>query len=233
MKSGTGKALWLTLLAVAAAALPAHAAAAPGTVTSIATAGDQGARAVAPLDIFTLEGAPVANRISAFPDPSSGRLTLVSPEGITAPSSPSGVCTQDSPTQVSCTAGYVDVIAGDLGGGADSFSAAPTLAVAVGANLPGADRPLLGGPGRDRLIGGAADDLILGGSGPDVLRGAGATDILRGEAGADSIGGGASPDALYGGPGPDKLNGGGGRDRCVGGPDTDVGKSCTESRQIP
>lgn len=232
MRFGTGNALRLTLLACALTAL-APAASSAATRGSIDRLAPPGARAAAPLDIFTLAGAPEPNRISASLDPASGRLVLSSPEGIAAPATPGGECRQDAATQVSCDPGYVDVIAGDLGGGADAFSADPALPVAIGLNLQGADRPLLGGPGRDRLLGGAADDLIIGGGGADVLEGRGGADILRGEGGPDKIKGGAAPDLLSGGGGADRLNGGSGRDRCLGGGGRDIGVGCSERKSIP
>jgi len=221
------------VLALAGAlAVPGSALAQP-TSTSLDTGGG-GARAAASLDVFTLAGAPEPNRITAYLDP-TGRLVLSSPEGITAPApAPGGQCRQDAPSQVSCDAGFVDVIAGDLAGGADAFTADPALTVAIGVDATGPmDRPLVGGPGRDRLIGGAGDDLVLGGLGPDFINGAGATDILRGEGGADVVKGGSAPDLLSGGGGADALSGGGGRDRCLGGAGVDTGRSCSEARSIP
>jgi len=233
MRLGTGKAgsaALCALIAALAAAPPAHGG---PTATALTTVTAAGARAAANLDVFTLAGAPQPNRISAHLD-ATGRLVLVSPEGIMAPSSPGNECRQEGASQVSCDPGFVDAIAGDLGAGPDSFSADPALTVAIGLNLPGpSDRPLLGGDGRDRLLGGAADDLILGGAGADSLSGSGGTDILRGEAGADDLFGGSAPDVLSGGAGPDKLNGGPGRDRCIGGGGRDRAGSCAESAGVP
>ena len=233
MRLGTGKAgsaALCALIAALTAAPPAHGG---PTATALTTVTASGARAAANLDVFTLAGAPQPNRISAYLD-ATGRLVLVSPEGIMAPSSPGNECRQEGASQVSCDPGFVDAIAGDLGAGADSFSADPALTVAIGLNLPGpSDRPLLGADGRDRLVGGAADDLILGGAGADTLSGSGGTDILRGEAGADDLFGGSAPDVLSGGAGPDKLNGGPGRDRCIGGGGRDRAGSCAESAGVP
>ena len=236
MRFGTGNALRLALLASAlagATAVPASASASAATSTALERVDGPGSFAVAPLDIFTLTGAPEPNRIGADLDPATGRLLLTSPEGIMAPATPRGECRQDAATQVSCEPGYVDAIGGDLGGGADSFTAGPGLPVVIGLNLEGTERPLLGGSGRDRLIGGAADDLILGGAGADLLNGTDGTDILRGEGGADKLKGGPAPDLLSGGAGDDRLNGGSGRDRCLGGGGRDRGFGCAESNGIP
>jgi Ca2+-binding RTX toxin-like protein len=225
---------WLSLLAIAllAALAAAPASANIVTSTSLSRAQPEGASASAAITVFTIDGTPFPTRIDAFIG-DSGRLTLVSPEGITAPSSPSGICTQDSTTQVSCNPGAIGAIAGDLEGGSDTFTADPALTVAVGMEAAGVDNPLIGGGGRDRIIGGAASDLIHGGPNADSIEGNGATDVLRGEAGRDDLSGGASPDALFGGAGPDKLNGGGGRDLCSGGGGVDAGKSCNVRKGIP
>ncbi len=234
MRFGTGKARSAALCALAAAALAAAPAAhGRATTTALTTVAPDGARVAANLDVFTLAGAPQPNRISAHID-ATGRLVLMSPEGIIAPSSPGNECRQEGSSQVSCAPGFVDAIAGDLGAGPDSFSADPALTVAIGLNLPGSsDRPLLGADGRDRIVGGAADDLILGGLGADSLSGEEGTDILRGEAGADDVFGGGAPDIVSGGSGPDRLNGGSGRDRCGGGGGRDRAVSCAESSGIP
>ncbi|MGZ5330213.1 MAG: calcium-binding protein [Solirubrobacterales bacterium] len=235
---GTSKGLGCGMLAGMAAiaiALPGGATGspgAPGHTTSLARATGGGAVAAESLTVFTIAGTPAPGRINAFAGP-SGRLTLVSPEGIVEPDGPSTQCIQDSATQVSCEPGYVDVIAGDLLGGADVFTAAPSLATGIGIDLVGPDRPLSGGPGRDQINGGSGADLLEGGAGPDVLFGAGLTDVLRGGAGKDELRGGGAPDALLGGGGNDRLDGGGGRDSCNGGGGVDRGFSCTASRKIP
>lgn len=220
-------------LAVAVTAVaPAGAQAAPGHTTSLGRAGGTSAAAAESTTIFTVTGTALPGRINAFSGP-SGRLTLVSPEGIVEPDGPSPQCTQDSATQVSCEPGYVDVIAGDLKAGADIFTAAPSLTTGIGADLIGPDRPLTGGAGRDRINGGSGRDLLEGGAGGDVLIGAGLSDVLRGGAGKDDLRGGGAPDALFGGGGADRLHGGRGRDQCDGGGGRDQGISCTGSKQIP
>ena len=230
---GTGKALGAALLAfVVIVFAPSAAAASKAATTTSLEPARPGASAAATVNYFTITGTAFPTRINAYMD-LSGRLTLVSPEGITAPSAPAGVCTQDSPTQVSCAPGSVSAIKGDLGGGADSFTTDPALAIAIGLALPGPDSALLGGGGRDRLIGAAEGDLIEGGPGPDSLDGSGSDDILRGGAGRDGLNGGAGPDVLYGDSGADKLNGGGGANLCVGGLGTDVARSCLQSKGIP
>lgn len=235
--SGTGTARWLSLPALLCVAALAPAVASADSRKPIGTSLSQvqapGAQTAASQTVFTIDGRPYPVRISAFIGP-EGRLTLVSPEGITAPYSPRSECTQDGPTQVSCQPLLVQIIAGDLRGGADTFTAAPTLDVQVGADLAGApDRPLSGGPGRDRITGGAANDLILGGAGPDFLSGLGSSDVIRGGGGKDTVLGGIAPDALFGGGGPDLLDGGPGRDLCNGGGGRDKGVSCTARKKIP
>lgn len=220
------------LAAAAMAVVPAGAQAAPGHTTSLAPAAGRAAAAAESTTIFTVTGTALPGRINAFTGP-SGRLTLVSPEGIVEPDGPSPLCTQDSATQVSCEPGYVDVIAGDLKAGADIFTAAPSLTTAIGADLIETDTPLTGGAGRDRINGGSGRDLLEGGGGPDVLVGAGLSDVLRGGAGKDDLRGGGAPDALFGGGGADRLHGGRGRDQCDGGGGRDRGISCTGSKQIP
>ena len=234
-RPGTGRgvrASLLALLALAAAAAPAQAA--PGHTSSLAAAVAPGwaSSSAETKTIFNLTGTNFPGRVNAFVGP-SGRLTVVSPEGIVEPDGPSPQCTQDSATQVSCEPGYVDVLAGDLRGGADVFTAAPSLSVGIGIDLVGPDRPLSGGAGRDQITGGSGNDLIEGGAGADVLVGAGLTDVLRGGAGSDVLRGGGAPDLLLGGRGPDTLNGGGGRDGCNGGPARDRASSCTVLKGIP
>ena len=217
-------------------ALPAGALAKPKAATTSSTslqrANPAGAIAAESLTIFTIDGTAFPGRINAFIS-TTARLTLVSPEGINAPASPGGECTQDSPTQVSCLGGFVDVIAGDLKGGADTFTAATLLPAQIGASLVGADNPLRGGSGRDRLVGGAGTDFIEGGGGPDALVGTGSADLLRGGAGRDALSGGEAADALFGGGGPDVLNGGPGRDLCSGGGGRDRASDCTGLKKIP
>jgi hypothetical protein len=220
------------LLAVVPASAPGAPKAAATSTTSIARANPAGAMAAEGLTIFTIDGTAFPGRINAFVS-TTARLTLVSPEGITAPSTPGGECVQDSPTQVSCLGGFVDVIAGDLKGGADTFTAATLLPVQIGASLVGADKPLAGGSGRDRLVGGAATDLIEGGGGPDAIVGTGSADLLRGGAGRDQLSGGEAADALFGGGGRDLLNGGPGRDLCSGGGGRDRASDCTGYKKVP
>jgi hypothetical protein len=234
-KPGTGNGIGACALAafaaLAIAAPGAHAA--PGHTSSLSAALAPGwATTAEPTTIFTVAGTPSPGRMNAFLGP-EGRLTLVSPEGIVEPDGPNPQCTQDSATQVSCEPGYVDVITGDLRGGADIFTAAPSLTVGIGIDLVGVDRPLTGGRGRDQVNGGSASDLLEGGPGADVLIGAGLTDVLRGGSGRDDLRGGGAPDLLLGGAGPDRLNGGGGRDQCNGGGDVDRATSCTVAKKVP
>jgi hypothetical protein len=236
MRFGTGKGFWVTLLATVAvvAAIPAQAPASgsAGTTTSLARLQPDGAASAAVINVFVLDGSSFPTEINAFVS-LSGRFTVVSPEGITAPSTSAGVCTQDSPTQVSCNPGSIQAIVGDLEAGDDRFTADPALSVSIGLEVSGPNQPLLGGAGRDRLIGGAANDLIGGGAGEDLISGLAGTDILRGGAAPDRLIGGASPDGLYGGGGKDRLDGGPGRDLCNGGGAVDKGTSCTVLQSIP
>jgi hypothetical protein len=231
---GTRSAIRIALLALALVALlgaPA-AAAKPATTTSVETARAPGASASATVNYFTITGTPLASRINVYGD-ATGRLVLVSPEGITAPATPAEICTQDNPTQVSCAAGAITAIKGDLGGGADSFTTDPLLALPIGLALPGPDSPLHGGGGRDRLFGAAEGDLLEGGAGPDSIDGEGADDIIRGGSGTDALNGSAGPDALFGDSGVDRLNGGGGANLCVGGPGSDFARSCLQTKGVP
>lgn len=182
--------------------------------------------------VFTIEGTQFPTRITAVIGP-AGRLTLVSPEGITAPATKTGECTQDSSVQVSCLPGYVDVIAGDLKGGADTFTAGSEVRVLIGHSVPGLESPMTGGAGADRITGGALTDNIDGGAGADTLTGNGSSDLIRGGPGRDRIFGGVGPDALFGDGGADRIDGGPGRDLCVGGPGRDRGVSCFAQKKLP
>jgi Ca2+-binding RTX toxin-like protein len=210
------------LLAVGAAVVPAAAHAQPGLTVSVWTVHGDGASASAPVNLLTVnDSRRVDNRISAFTG-TTGRLTLTAPEGLADPDGSGSNCKLDNAksgettaTQVSCAAGYIGAIVGDLGGGTDTFDADSSLNVAVGALIDGVRRAVAGGPGHDRLVGGAVGDLLWGGDGRDSLSGNG------------------GPDLLLGGAGPDKLLGGHGRDKCKGNAGSDVGKACEISRSIP
>jgi Ca2+-binding RTX toxin-like protein len=243
MRLGKGRITLTGCVAVAAAGMLTASAARSSAGPSAQGRGDAhttalsqgqrpGAQAADSLTIFTIDGTAFPGRINAFIAP-TGRLTLLSPEGINAPASPNGECAQDSPTQVSCIPGFVDVLAGDLKGGADTFTTAASLTTLVGATLVGPDSPLAGGSGRDRIIGGASSDLIEGGGGPDSLSGNGSSDLLRGGSGKDELSGGPFADALFGGGGSDDLDGGEGRDLCSGGGGRDRATDCTGVKKIP
>jgi hypothetical protein len=244
MRSGTGfehrltlaapvlTAVALLVLALASFSSSAAGDSAPATTSALLPA-PPGATKAQTANLYVLAGNPAPTRIHAFTAAATGRLTITSPEGIAAPTSASGICTQDNPNQVSCTPGSILAIVGDLQAGADVVTADPALTVRIGTSLAGPDSPMIGGGGRDLIVGGAEDDLIEGGRGPDTLRGNGGTDVIRGAGGDDKLNGGGSPDALYGGNGADKLNGAGGRDLCVGGPARDRGRSCSVSKTIP
>jgi len=199
------------------------------TITAV---GRPGARAATSPAVLAIGGGPASNRVAAFVG-GSGRLTLTSPEGIKEPPTPTGQCTQDGSTQISCDPDYIQAIVGHLGAGDDTFTAAPDLAVMVGAVVDGVRRALSGGAGRDRLAGGAAADLLEGGPGGDTLLGGGAADTLIGGAGPDRLRGGQGDDALLGGRGDDWLDGGPGRDLCRGGRGMDSAAGCELLRSVP
>lgn len=230
----------LALLAICVIAVPASAATSRSVTTSVWTVQGRVATAATTLNVLTInDQRRIDNRITAFVDP-GGRLALSAPEGLGDPDGAGPSCQldnaqagQSTATQVSCAPGYIGAIVGDLGAGNDTFSADPGLAIVVGAVIDGVRRPLLGGPGRDRLVGGLASDLLDGAAGGDSLLGGGGQDILIGGTGADNIRGGAANDVLQGGGGQDRLNGGAGRDLCRGSAGKDRGKSCELSRSIP
>jgi Ca2+-binding RTX toxin-like protein len=201
---------------------PAAASARPGLTDAVWTVHGNGASAAATINVLTLnDQRRIDNRISAYIG-ADGRLVLTAPEGLGDPDGTGSNCSLDnaksgetSSTEVSCGAGYIGAIVGDLGGGSDTFDADPGLSVMVGGVIDSQPRPLYGGPGRDRLVAGALNDLLIGGGGPD------------------SLVGGAGSDLLLGGGGPDKLIGGSGRDTCRGGGAVDTAKGCELVRAIP
>ena len=243
MRPGTGRRMWLLLLALATAgalaAVPAGAGSGSRTAGSpVGTAierlaggggkaGDSGITT-----IFVIAGTASDNVLSLAADPSD-RLVITSPQGIMEPDADRDECRQDSPTQVSCTPGFIDAIAGDLGPGDDSLTAQPSLRVLVGVSLVTEARWMAAGPGRDRISGGAYGDLITGGPGADTLLGFGGDDLIKGETGRDTLFGGADSDKLLGGKGADALRGGPAKDFCHGGPGIDTAKSCNVARRIP
>lgn len=228
------------MLAAGCAVTPAAASAQADLTDAVWTVHGQGASASASMNVLTLnDQGRIDNRISAF-IASNGRLVLTAPESLGDPDGSGANCDLDnaktgetSATEVSCAAGYIGAIVGDLGGGSDTFDADPGLTVMVGAVIDGQARPLSGGPGRDRLVGGALPDLLDGEGGPDSIAGGAGRDRLLGGPGADNLSGGAANDLLSGGGGPDKLNGGGGRDLCRGAGGTDTAKACELVRSIP
>ena len=228
------------MLAVCAAIAPSAAAASQAVHTSVRTVHGQAASATSGGNLLTIaDNTGVENRISAYLD-SAGRLVLTAPEGLRDPDGTGANCSLDNANageetaqQVSCAPGYISAIVGSLGRGSDVFDADPALTVGLGTALTGDQRPLDGGPGRDRLVGGAAVDLLGGSGGPDSLVGGAGDDFLTGGPGADNLSGGIGVDALFGLGGPDRLNGGAGQDTCRGGGDIDTGKRCEDSRGIP
>jgi Ca2+-binding RTX toxin-like protein len=238
VRSGIGGRLGATLLAAAmiaaaAAALPAGGTQRDTAVTSALERGPaRGAAAAETTTIFVLAGTPADNVLNLAAD-EAGRLVITSPQGITEPDADSDDCRQDSPTQVSCEAGFIDALAGDLGAGDDTLVLQPSLRLLVGVSLVTQDRWMTAGPGADRISGGFEGDLIRGGAGADALLGYGGGDLVSGDAGRDTLAGGAASDKLLGGKGADKLRGGGARDLCNGGPGFDRAKSCNVARKIP
>jgi hypothetical protein len=231
----------VTALAIAATVGTSSAAAAkPGVTASVRTVHGSGASAASSINKLTLnDQRGIDNRISARIGP-TGRLVLTAPEGLGDPDGSGLHCDLDnanpgesSAQQVSCAAGYIGVIVGDLSTGNDTFTADPGLTVFVGAVVDGERRPLSGGSGRDRLVGGTASDLLDGADGPDSIVGMGGEDFLIGGLGADNLNGGAGRDVLVGLTDPDKLNGGGASDLCKGGSGSDSAKSCEIARGIP
>jgi hypothetical protein len=213
---------FLYVLAAVVVAAPAAASERPGLSDAVRTVHGHGASASASINVLTLnDQRRIDNRISATMS-SDGRLVLTAPEGLGDPDGSGANCRLDnassgeaSAPEVSCAAGYIGAIVGNLGGGSDTFDADPGLPVMIGGVIDGQPRPLFGGPGRDHLIGGGAADLLIGGGGADWLSGAGGNDTL--------VGGGGN----------DKLIGGSGRDLCKGGPGTDTAKACELLRGIP
>jgi hypothetical protein len=210
------------LLCMLAAAAPAAASARPGVTDAVWTVHGHGASASASINVLTLnDQRRIDNRIGAYIG-TDRRLVLTAPEGLGDPDGSGTSCMLDnakngetSATEVSCAAGYIGAIVGDLGGGSDTFDADQGLSVMVGGVIDGQPRPLTGGPGRDRMIGGAIADLLVGGGGPDSLVGGGGNDFL------------------LGGGGGDRLTGGAGRDTCRGSAGVDTAKSCELVRSIP
>lgn len=209
--------------------------------TSIERAKGHGARAAAPVNILTIgDLRGIDNRITVFVAP-SGRLTLIAPEGLADPDGEAGMnCTLDNPlpgtamaTQISCAPGFVQVIVGELGGGNDTFSAAPELTIPIGAVVGGQRRALSGGIGTDRIVSGAVADLLDGGAGPDSLIGNQGEDLLSGGTAKDRLSGGPAGDSLFGGGGADRLGGGAARDLCNGGTGRDSGKACEIEQGLP
>lgn len=237
---GTGRNLLAALLVGACAAASAAQAggAEPGPPPGASTSSLQvarpakGASAATETTIFMVSGTAASNNLTAFND-GTARLVITSPEGIVEPDGSAPDCVQDSPTQVSCRPGFIGAISGDLGDGTDTFTANASLSTLIGISLVVEQRPLSGGPGRDRIVGGAGGDLISGGGGPDALLGFGGSDLLRGESGKDNLSGGGSPDVLMGGSGPDHLDGGAAKDLCNGGGAIDTAKSCNATKKVP
>jgi hypothetical protein len=203
----------LGLFAVPGAGAGAGDLAESTSTTALAKGQPRGATAAASLNTLTITGKPVDGRIMVFLDV-AGRLTITSPEGVTAPA---GVtqCTQDSATQISCDPGFLGAINAQLLEGNDTFKAHPALRVVFGVPIAGRKQPLDGGPGRDRIVGAAAADHLAGGSGPDNVIGNAGGDFLEGNAGKD------------------KLKGGAGRDFCSGGTGSDTAKNCAAAKSIP
>jgi Ca2+-binding RTX toxin-like protein len=232
--------LVLALLAICGAVAPASASAGRGLKDAVWTVHGHGASTSSSVNVLTLnDQRGIDNRITAYIG-SGGRLVLSAPEGLGDPDGSGANCGLDnakagetSAPEVSCAAGYISAIVGDLSRGSDTFDADPGLTVMVGAVIDGQVRPLAGGSGRDRLIGGSLADLLEGDGGPDSIAGGGGMDLLLGGPGADNLSGGGGSDNLLAGSGPDKLSGGPGKDACKGAGGTDTAKNCETVRGIP
>jgi RTX calcium-binding nonapeptide repeat (4 copies) len=232
--------LVFALLAICVAVAPASASAGRGLKDAVWTVHGHGASTSSSVNVLTLnDQRGIDNRITAYIG-SGGRLVLSAPEGLGDPDGSGVNCGLDnaktgetSAPEVSCAAGYISAIVGELSRGSDTFDADPGLPVMVGAVIDGQVRPLAGGPGRDRLIGGSLADLLEGDGGPDSIAGGGGMDLLLGGPGADNLSGGGGSDNLLGGSGPDKLSGGSGKDSCKGAGGTDTAKNCETVRGIP
>jgi Ca2+-binding RTX toxin-like protein len=230
----------LAVLAALAAIAPATASARPGARAEVWTVHGPGATSAASMNVLTLnDPRGIDNRISVFTGP-TGRLTLTAPEGLGDPDGSGTACALDNAKpgestapEVSCAPGYIGGIVGDLGRGADTFDAEPSLPLMIGWETDGELRPLEGGPGRDRIVGGGMADLLMGKGAADSMAGGGGQDQLIGGSGADNLSGGGAADWLVGGGGPDKLNGGASRDVCRGSGAFDTAKSCETTRGIP
>ena len=240
MKLRATAALAALIALASTAAASADAPARQALRAEVLTVHGHGATTSASMNVLTLNDLRgVDNRISVFTAP-SGRLTITAPEGLGDPDGAGSACSLDNAKpgeltapEVSCVAGYIGAIVGDLGHGSDTFDADPGLPVSIGGVIDGQPRPLEGGGGRDRLVGGAVPDLLVGGGGADSMAGGGGQDQLVGGSGADNLSGGGAGDWLGGGGGPDKLSGGGGKDTCRGGGGSDTAKSCEAARGIP
>jgi Ca2+-binding RTX toxin-like protein len=242
MKLSLAKTLGLLMaLAIAAAIVPAAASARAGVHTAVWTVHGHGASSSSSsMNVMTLNDfRGIDNRISVFMGP-SGRLTLTAPEGLGDPDGSGTACELDNAQpgestaqEVSCAPGYIGAIVGDLGRGNDTFDADPSFPAIIGGVIDGQNRPLEGGPGRDRLVGGALGDFLMGNGGADSIAGGAGQDQLIGGSGADNLSGGAAADWIAGGSGPDKLSGGGGKDTCRGSGGFDTAKSCETARGIP
>lgn len=154
-------------------------------------------------------------------------------------------CQMDAtyPTQrVDCSGPY-DSIAGQYGGGNDTFSvglcvAATALDMGDGNNTFNGDgcqglamtTDVTGGNGQDTFRGGDAlappallvADTFTGGGGDDNLHGGDGNDVLHGGEGNDSLYGGQGNDQVFGDGGADEPDGGPGDDRVDGGPGNDA-----------
>ena len=114
--------------------------------------------ASASINVLTLnDQRKIDNRITAYLG-SDGRLVLTAPEGLGDPDGGGVNCGLDnakseetSATEVSCAAGYIRAIVGDLGGGSDTFDADPDLSVMVGGVIDGQVAAAFRWPWRERL----------------------------------------------------------------------------------
>ena len=224
MKLATQENTWRALAALAAVAAiaPAAASARPGVTASVWTIHGRGATSRGVDERAHAERLAAASTTGSASSPApSGRLVLTAPEGLGDPDGSGSACALDNAksgestaTEVSCAAGYIGAIVGDLGRGSDTFDADPSLA---GDDRRRDRRPGAAARGRARAVTGwwveRCRDLLDGGGGVDSMAGGGGQDLLIGGPGADNLSGGGGNDCLVGGGGPDKLSGGGGQGR--------------------
>ena len=162
--------------------------------------------------ILKVDGVPgELNTIVARPGGSG--VIVADSAGIQAPGPPfADLCSQTSPTEITCVGERLIVAAGD---GDDSVTIAPGLSGARVEGGPGNDRlqsgtiaEIRGEDGNDTIVG---SDVVLSGGLPQSL-----ADVLVGGPGDDTLAGGAGDDDVTGSEGNDTVSGGAGDDNLDG-----------------